>query len=175
MKPAANDFFVSPDIAQAETLPPEAFTSQGFLARELATIFKSHWLMVPQRGTLESREDPRTLVDQLADVRPAFGRGQVYTLPGGAHVQLNLVKNPASFRQGLASYVREGTTVVVAVNDLVADGRDLSWLWDVDFSPLRGRQVLVTGDRAMDLAVVAVSVVTGSVMPPAPSDPEPRR
>lgn len=96
----------------------------------------------------------RTLVDQLADVRPAFGRGQVYTLPGGAHVQLNLVKNPASFRQGLASYVREGTTVVVAVNDLVADGRDLSWLWDVDFSPLAGREVaMTTGIRAVDMAL----------------------
>ncbi len=96
----------------------------------------------------------RTLVDQLAAVRPAFGRGQVYALPGGGRVQLNLVKNPASFRQGLASYVRPDTGVVVAVNDLVADGRDLSWLWDVDFSPLAGREVaLTTGVRAVDMAL----------------------
>ena len=95
-----------------------------------------------------------TLVDQLAQVQPAFGRGQVYALPGGGRVQLNLVKNPASFRQGLASYVRPGTTVVVAVNDLVADGRDLSWLWDVDFSPLAGREVaMTTGIRAVDMAL----------------------
>lgn len=96
----------------------------------------------------------RTLVDQLAAVQPAFGRGQVYALPGGGRVQLNLVKNPASFRQGLASYVRPDTGVVVAVNDLVADGRDLSWLWDVDFSPLAGREVaLTTGVRAVDMAL----------------------
>ncbi len=95
-----------------------------------------------------------TLVDQLAQVQPAFGRGQVYPLPGGGRVQLNLVKNPASFRQGLASYARPGTAVVVAVNDLVADGRDLSWLWDVDFSPLQGRDVtMTTGVRAVDMAL----------------------
>ena len=41
-----------------------------------------------------------------------------------------------------------------AVNDLVADGRDLSWLWDVDFSPLAGREVaLTTGVRAVDMAL----------------------
>ena len=96
----------------------------------------------------------RTLVDQLAAVQPAFGRGQVYTLRTGARVQLNLVKNPASFRQGLVSYVRPGTAVVVAVNDLLADGRDLSWLWDVDFAPLQGRHVAVTtGIRAVDMAL----------------------
>jgi len=42
---------------------------------------------------------------------------------------------------------------LLSINARDPDGLDTSWLYDVDFSPLRGRQVLVTGDRAMDLAV----------------------
>lgn len=94
------------------------------------------------------------LVEQLSRVRPAFGRGQVYTLKNGSTIQLNLVKNPASFRQGLASYVRPNTALMIAINDAVADSRDMSWLWDIDFSSLRGQEVLlVSGTRAADMAL----------------------
>jgi UDP-N-acetylmuramyl tripeptide synthase len=43
--------------------------------------------------------------------------------------------------------------VVVGINARVADGRDPSWLWDVPFERLKGRQVVATGDRGRDLAV----------------------
>jgi hypothetical protein len=42
---------------------------------------------------------------------------------------------------------------LLSINARDPDGFDTSWLYDVDFSPLRGRQVLITGDRAFDLAV----------------------
>ena len=43
---------------------------------------------------------------------------------------------------------------MIAINDLVADGRDVSWLWDVDFSPLGGKQITLTsGRRAADMAL----------------------
>jgi lipid II isoglutaminyl synthase (glutamine-hydrolysing) len=42
---------------------------------------------------------------------------------------------------------------VLAVNAQVPDGRDTSWLWDVDYRRLRGRPVFVTGERRTDLAV----------------------
>ena len=42
---------------------------------------------------------------------------------------------------------------LLSINARDPDGLDTSWLCDVDFSPLRGRQVLITGDRAIDLAV----------------------
>jgi lipid II isoglutaminyl synthase (glutamine-hydrolysing) len=45
------------------------------------------------------------------------------------------------------------TPVLLAVNAQGPDGRDTSWLWDVDYRVLRGRQVLVTGERRLDLAV----------------------
>ena len=43
--------------------------------------------------------------------------------------------------------------VLLAVNAQVPDGKDTSWLWDVDYRRLRGRQVFVTGERKLDLAV----------------------
>lgn len=96
----------------------------------------------------------KLLVQQLSVVGPAFGRGQQFTLKNGSEVQLNLVKNPASFRQGLASYVTPKTAIMIAINDRVADSRDVSWLWDVDFSSLNGHKVaFTTGSRAADMAL----------------------
>lgn len=100
------------------------------------------------------KADPAQLAEQLADVKPAFGRGQTFTLKDGSELQLNLVKNPASFRQGLASYVRPDTALMIAVNDNVADSRDLSWLWDIDFTSLQQANVaFTTGSRAIDMAL----------------------
>lgn len=109
-----------------------------------------------------------TLVEQLGTVGPAFGRGQRFGLKNGSEVQLNLVKNPASFRQGLASYVKPGTSIMIAINDRVADSRDVSWLWDVDLSSLQVQGVsLTTGTRATDMALRLQydDVSVGSVEP----------
>ena len=95
------------------------------------------------------------LLDSLGRVRAAFGRGEVLRLDG-REVQLSLVKNPAGFRMGLltAATAPGPESVMVAINDEYADGRDMSWLWDVDFSGLRGEGVaVVTGVRAWDMAL----------------------
>jgi len=96
---------------------------------------------------------PETLVAWLGRVQPAFGRGQTYQLKNGSVAQLALVKNPASFRQGLASYLRPGARVLIAINDQIADSRDMSWLWDIDFTPLQGSSLQTTGTRAVDMAL----------------------
>lgn len=57
---------VHEDIAQAETLPPEAFHSREWLERELATIFRSSWLLVPERASSELRDDARSVADLAA-------------------------------------------------------------------------------------------------------------
>ena len=96
------------------------------------------------------------LLATLGTVQAAFGRGEVLTLDGHP-VQLSLVKNPAGFRMGLlsaAAQAQAGEVVVVAINDEYADGRDMSWLWDVDFAALRANGVaVVTGVRAWDMAL----------------------
>ena len=50
---------------------------------------------------------------------------------------------------------REHRTAVIALNDEIADGRDVSWIWDVDFEPLRPSldRLVATGTRAAELAL----------------------
>ena len=108
--------------------------------------------------TLGDKADLAGLLTTLASVQAAFGRGEVLTLDG-RDVQLSLVKNPAGFRMGLltaAEAVRAGgpESVMIAINDEYAGGRDMSWLWDVEFAGLRTEGVaVVTGVRAWDMAL----------------------
>jgi UDP-N-acetylmuramyl tripeptide synthase len=93
------------------------------------------------------------LITALASVQPAFGRGETLDV-GGNPVELILVKNPAGFRLALASFDPADTSVMIAINDNYADGRDMSWLWDVDFTSLQANGVdTVSGIRAFDMAL----------------------
>ncbi len=93
-----------------------------------------------------------SLLGALSTVTPAFGRGETLTVDGQP-LELVLVKNPAGFRLGLESYDPEGYAMMIAINDNYADGRDMSWLWDVDFTKLIDHPVYVTGVRAYDMAL----------------------
>lgn len=91
----------------------------------------------------------------LADVEPAFGRGETLAVDG-REVVLQLAKNPGGFRLALLSQSGVPADVsVVAINDEYADGRDVSWLWDVDFSGLGATKgpVMTAGTRAADMAL----------------------
>ncbi len=93
-----------------------------------------------------------SLLGALSTVSPAFGRGEVLTV-GDQPLELVLVKNPSGFRLGLQSYDAEGYATMIAINDNYADGRDMSWLWDVDFTSLNKNPVYITGIRAYDMAL----------------------
>ena len=88
---------------------------------------------------------------------PRNGRLQRYRL-GGRDVLLNLAKNPTGFNQNLKIVEADQGPKMVAffINDQVADGRDISWIWDIDFEELAGQPdtvVFAGGSRAHDLAV----------------------
>ena len=106
------------------------------------------------RVVLEDREpDDAALMDALSKVTPAFGRGEVITYQG-APIELVLVKNPMGFRLALSSFNPAGQDTKIAIRDEYADGRDMSWLWDVDFTSLRDTGVaMVSGTRAYDMAL----------------------
>lgn len=93
-----------------------------------------------------------SLLGALSTVTPAFGRGETITV-AGQPLELVLVKNPSGFRLGLESYSPEGYATMIAINDNYADGRDMSWLWDVDFTSLAEHPVYVAGIRAFDMAL----------------------
>jgi UDP-N-acetylmuramyl tripeptide synthase len=87
--------------------------------------------------------------------QPAFGRGDLVEV-GGVRLFTVLVKNPVGFSQALGAYVGPSVDAyVIAINDLTADGRDVSWLWDVDLEPLvrANKPVLCSGLRAEEMAL----------------------
>jgi UDP-N-acetylmuramyl tripeptide synthase len=86
----------------------------------------------------------------------AFGRFERLRM-GERTVLMLLVKNPAGANEVVRTVVAGGAPrlAVIALNDGIADGRDVSWIWDVDFEPLLERleRVVASGDRAAELAL----------------------
>ena len=70
---------------------------------------------------------------------------------GPTTARLLLAKNPAGWAEALP--LATSDPVVLAIDSVAADGRDVSWLWDVEYEQLAGRTVICTGPRAQDLAV----------------------
>ena len=84
---------------------------------------------------------------------------------GETNFRLLLSKNPASWRETLATSSLGPNKVLLVVNANTQDGKDTSWLWDVDYRPLMGREVLVTGERKIDVSArLTVSGITHKVV-----------
>ncbi|HZV73455.1 MAG TPA: MurT ligase domain-containing protein [Conexibacter sp.] len=96
------------------------------------------------------------VVDGLGAVAAAFGRAETIELDGRM-LSILLIKNPAGANEVLRTLALEdGPLDLLAVlNDNVADGRDVSWVWDADFELLAGRvrRITCAGTRAAELAV----------------------
>lgn len=86
---------------------------------------------------------------------PAFGRMETL-VAHGKHIKILLSKNPTGFNESLrtASSSREKGPVLFVLNDRIPDGRDVSWIWDVDFEEYRSfPRYIVSGERVPDLAL----------------------
>ncbi len=104
----------------------------------------------------------QTIVEGLQAARPAFGRAESISValggspPASRELQMMLVKNPAGTNEVLRTLALEpGSHYLLGVlNDQIADGRDVSWIWDADFELLAGRveHIFCSGSRAADLA-----------------------
>jgi len=92
----------------------------------------------------------------LAVVSPAFGRAETLRVDG-RELSILLVKNPAGANEVLRTLVLEDGEhdVLCVLNDNVADGRDVSWIWDADFEVLapRVRRATCSGTRAAEMAL----------------------
>ena len=87
------------------------------------------------------------------------GRMEHFNLPG-YDLTLTLVKNPTGFNQVIQTLaeIEKPVHLLIAINDLAADGRDISWLWDIDFEHLASKRtdlpsLLCSGLRAEDMAL----------------------
>ena len=118
-------------------LPGRANRSNAVIALAVAEAFGVH------------------LGDALRELRQVSSVAGRYTQVNrrGCAIRLLLAKNPAGWLEALDVIEPPPATVLLSVNAQGPDGRDTSWLWDVDFRRLRGRPVLVGGERRLDLAV----------------------
>ena len=89
---------------------------------------------------------------RLREVRSVAGR-YTQVRRHGRLVRLLLAKNPAGWLEAFDVLAAAPVPVLLAVNAQTPDGKDTSWLWDVDYRVLRGRPVFVSGERRLDLAV----------------------
>lgn len=87
----------------------------------------------------------------LANIESAFGRGETIKI-GDTEIEILLVKNPSAFQLSLKSFVDGRHDYMIAINDNFADGQDMSWLWNVDFTLLTN-VAMVSGIRAHDMAL----------------------
>jgi len=107
---------------------------------------------------LELGVEPADIASALGEMRAAFGRVETIEV-GGTAVSILLVKNPAGANEVLRTLKLEASgedlDLWVALNDRIADGRDVSWIWDADFELLGGavRRVVCAGTRAAEMAL----------------------
>ncbi len=95
--------------------------------------------------------------EDIADFGAAFGRQEIIEYRG-RKIVIQLSKNPTGFNQSievLEEFDIPRKRVLLLLNDRIPDGRDVSWIWDVDFEHLMelADTVVVSGDRAYDMAI----------------------
>ena len=116
-----------------------------------------------------------SIVSGIEQFKPVFGRGERVQIDGRT-LRLLLAKNPTGFNEVLRTLFSDGTPrhVLFLLNDNVADGRDISWIWDVDFERTVGQTttLVVAGTRARDLALrlkyAGMPQEAMTIVPPAP-------
>lgn len=92
--------------------------------------------------------------ESLQGFAPAFGRQEI-CIVNGKKVQLFLSKNPAGFNASLRAVLDlKPKVILLALNDRIPDGRDVSWIWDVDLEMIpENVSIVITGDRVYDMAI----------------------
>jgi lipid II isoglutaminyl synthase (glutamine-hydrolysing) len=98
--------------------------------------------------------EPPVIVSSLARFKPAFGRFESIEVEG-RRLHLMLIKNPTAFNQAIEALNIDPSpkNVLIAINDNLADGTDVSWLWDADVERLSAAWLMAGGTRAHDMAL----------------------
>lgn len=107
-------------------------------------------------GALAIGVDPETIAGGLRGLVPVFGRAETVEV-AGRPCSILLVKNPAGANEVMRTVaLEEGRhDMLFVLNDLIADGRDVSWIWDADFEALvpRVASAVCSGTRAVEMAL----------------------
>jgi lipid II isoglutaminyl synthase (glutamine-hydrolysing) len=134
----------------------ETPTQQGEIIIPLAGFYNIYNALaaIAASQSLGISWDP--IVSGIEQFKPAFGRGERVQVEGRT-LRLLLAKNPTGFNEVLRTLFSDGTTrhLLFVLNDNIADGRDISWIWDVDFERTvqHTATLTVAGTRALDLGL----------------------
>lgn len=100
--------------------------------------------------------DPKIITTAISALKPPFGRGEIIQFRGRV-LKFLLTKNPAGFNEAInvLHETKGKKKLLLALNDEIADGRDISWIWDVDMEKLANQTsvVVISGIRSEDLAL----------------------
>ncbi len=143
--------------------PPAPWVLEGGSVIDAAGRVRELSLALPGRANRSNAVMALAVADFFgADVDQALPRVREVTSVAGRYTQITrrgrrvrllLAKNPAGWLEAFDVLADGPSPVMLSVNAQGPDGRDTSWLWDVDYRGLRGRPVYVTGQRRIDLAV----------------------
>lgn len=135
-------------------------TPRGELAIELPLpgLYNVYNALAAIAAGLELGIAAESIATALSEMRGAFGRVETIAV-AEKRVSILLVKNPAGTNEVLRTLRLEAAgsplDLWIALNDGIADGRDVSWIWDADFELLEGvvRRVTCAGTRAPEMAL----------------------
>ncbi|HLG74200.1 MAG TPA: Mur ligase family protein [Chloroflexota bacterium] len=137
--------------------PPPRLTIAGLaLETSLPGLYNAYNVVAAASAGLSLGLPPELVAASVKDFAAAFGRTETVEMDG-RRLRLLLAKNPVGFNEVIRTLLLDPNPLhlYLALNDRIADGEDVSWIWDVDFEQLAGRcaTVIAGGTRAEDLAV----------------------
>lgn len=130
--------------------PKEDVTSSDFVS-PLEGVYNTYNTLAAALTALTLGIAKSDIRDALTHFTPAFGRMERI-----GNITILLSKNPTGFNESLRTVAasRDRGPVMLVLNDRIPDGRDVSWIWDVDFEQYRAfPKYYVSGDRALDIAL----------------------
>jgi UDP-N-acetylmuramyl tripeptide synthase len=128
------------------------------LSLPLPGLYNVYNALAAVTAALDLGVPPLTIADSLQTMRAAFGRVETIAI-GPSQLSILLIKNPAGANEVLRTLTleagEEGLDLWIGLNDGIADGRDVSWVWDADFELLADgvRRVICAGTRAPEMAL----------------------
>jgi UDP-N-acetylmuramyl tripeptide synthase len=126
------------------------------VALELPGLYNVYNAVAAAAGALAFGVAPDEIVGGLERLAPVFGRAETVQV-AGRQCSIMLVKNPAGANEVMRTVaLEEGRhDMLFVLNDLIADGRDVSWIWDADFEALvpRVARAVCSGTRAVEMAL----------------------
>ncbi|TFI55374.1 Mur ligase family protein [Mastigocladus laminosus UU774] len=121
----------------------------------LIGLYNKYNTLAAVTAAVELGIDEAIIRNAIPNFQPAFGRAEELKI-NGKQVRILLSKNPVGTNETIRVVTQsDNQTTLLVLNDRIQDGEDVSWIWDVDTEKLvqRGGTLVVSGDRAYDMAL----------------------